>query len=34
MAVDLGCSVVFLAWGAWAAKRVAKLDKVRSTERQ
>jgi uracil-DNA glycosylase len=24
----LGRGVVFLAWGAWAAKRVAKLDKV------
>lgn len=24
-----GRGIVFLAWGAWAAKRVAKLDKVR-----
>lgn len=24
----VGRGVVFLAWGAWAAKRVAKLDKV------
>ena len=24
----LGKGVVFLAWGAWAAKRVAKLSKV------
>lgn len=23
-----GRGIVFLAWGAWAAKRVAKLDKV------
>lgn len=26
--VGIGRGVVFLAWGAWAAKRVAKLDKV------
>ena len=26
----VGRGVVFLAWGAWAAKRVAKLSKVRS----
>lgn len=25
----IGRGVVFLAWGAWAAKRVAKLNKVR-----
>ncbi|KAI6122177.1 uracil-DNA glycosylase-like protein [Pisolithus croceorrhizus] len=27
----IGRGVVFLAWGAWAAKRVAKLNKVRSS---
>lgn len=26
-----GRGIVFLAWGAWAAKRVAKLNKVRSS---
>ena len=26
----IGRGVVFLAWGAWAAKRVAKLNTVRS----
>jgi uracil-DNA glycosylase len=26
----VGRGVVFLAWGAWAAKRVAKLSKVRA----
>ena len=26
----LGRGIVFLAWGAWAAKRVAKLNKVLS----
>lgn len=25
----IGRGIVFLAWGAWAAKRVAKLNKVR-----
>lgn len=25
-----GRGIVFMAWGAWAAKRVAKLDKVRA----
>ena len=28
-----GRGIVFLAWGAWAAKRVAKLDKVRPSVR-
>jgi uracil DNA glycosylase len=28
LASGLGRGVVFLAWGAWAAKRVAKLNKV------
>lgn len=28
----VGRGVVFLAWGAWAAKRVAKLNKVLSYE--
>lgn len=28
-----GRGVVFLAWGAWAGKRVDKLDKVRSALR-
>lgn len=27
-ATGFGCGVVFLAWGSWAAKRVAKLNKV------
>ena len=27
-ATGIGRGIVFLAWGAWAAKRVAKLDKV------
>lgn len=26
---EVGKGVVVLAWGAWAAKRVAKMDKVR-----
>lgn len=26
---EMGKGVVVLAWGAWAAKRVAKMDKVR-----
>ena len=29
-AAGRGRGIVFLAWGAWAAKRVAKLDKVRA----
>ena len=30
VAAGRGRGIVFLAWGAWAAKRVAKLDKVRA----
>ena len=30
VAAGRGRGIVFLAWGAWAGKRVAKLDKVRA----
>jgi uracil-DNA glycosylase len=30
---EMGKGVVVLAWGAWAAKRVAKMDKVRGHAR-